>query len=171
MNRTLLDITEDLQALDDLLTEAGGDITGVEATVDAWLAELEQDLKGKVDNYAALITAMNARADVRKAEADRLYHRSKVDANNARFLRERLKFALQQRGISKLETDRYKVGVSNAGGVAPLVIPDPTALPVEFIRVTEVREPDKDAIRKMLQSGQTVPGAQLGERGTCLTIR
>jgi hypothetical protein len=171
MNRTLLDITEDLQALDDLLTEAGGDITGVEATVDAWLAELERDLKGKVDNYAALITAMNARADVRKAQADRLYHRSKVDANNARFLRERLKFALQQRGISKLETDRYKVGVSNAGGVAPLVIPDPAALPADFIRVTEVREPDKDAIRKTLQSGQEVPGAQLGERGTCLTIR
>lgn len=90
---------------------------------------------------------------------------------NARFLRDRLKFALQQRGISKLETDRYRVGVSNAGGVAPLVIPDPTALRPEFIRVTEVREPDKDAIRKTLQSGQEVPGAHLGERGTCLTIR
>lgn len=171
MNRTLLDITEDLQALDDLLTEAGGDITGVEATVDAWLAELEQDLKGKVDNYAALITAMNARAEVRKAEADRLYHRAKVDSNNAKFLRERLKCSLEQRGISKLETARYKVGVSKAGGATPLIIPDPTAVPADFIRVTEIREPDKDAIRKALESGQQVAGAALGIRGTYLAIR
>jgi len=171
MTRTLLDITEDLQALDDLLTEAGGDVTGVEATVDAWLAELEQDLKGKVDNYAALITAMNARAEVRKAEADRLYHRAKVDAGNAKFLRDRLKFALEQRGVSKLETARYKVGVSKVGGAIPIIIPDPAAVPADFVRVTEIRQPDKDAIRKALESGRDVPGAALGVRGTCLTIR
>ena len=171
MSRTLLDITEDLQALDDLLTETGGDVSGVEATVDAWLAELEQNLKGKVDNYAALITAMNARAEVRKAEADRLYHRAKVDVNNARFLRDRLKFALEQRGISKLETARYKVGVAKVGGSIPVIIPDVSALPSEFIRVTEVRDADKDAIRKALESGQQVPGAELGARGTCLSIR
>jgi len=171
MTRTLLDITEDLQALDDLLTEAGGDVTGVEATVDAWLAELEKDLKGKVDNYAALITAMNARAEVRKAEADRLYHRAKVDAGNAKFLRDRLKFALEQRGVSKLETARYKVGVSKVGGAIPIIIPDPAAVPADFVRVTEIRQPDKDAIRKALESGRDVPGAALGVRGTCLTIR
>jgi len=171
MTRTLLDITEDLQALDDLLTEAGGDVTGIEATVDAWLAELEQDLKGKVDNYAALITAMNARAEVRKAEADRLYHRAKVDAGNAKFLRDRLKFALEQRGVSKLETARYRVGVSKVGGAIPIIIPDLAAVPSDFIRVTEIRQPDKDAIRKALESGQQVPGAALGARGTCLTIR
>ncbi len=171
MNRTLLDITEDLQALDDLLTEAGGDVTGIETTVDAWLAELEQDLKGKVDNYAALITAMNARAEVRKAEADRLYHRSKVDINNARFLRDRLKCALEQRGISKLETARYKVGVSKVGGAAPVIIPDLNAVPADFIRVTELREPDKDAIRKALESGKEVSGATLGVRGTYLSVR
>ena len=171
MNRTLLEITEDLQALDDLLIEAGGDVTGVEATVDAWLAELERDLKGKVDNYAALITATIARAEVRKAEADRLYRRAKVDAGNARFLRERLKFALEQRGISKLETDRYRVGVSKVGGAAPVIIADPAALPADFVRVTEVRQADKDAIRKALQSGRDVPGAELAARGTCLTIR
>lgn len=171
MNRTLLDITDDLQALDDLLTEASGDVTGVEVTVDAWLAELEQDLKGKVDNYAALITAMNARSEIRKAEADRLYHRAKVDANNAKFLRERLKFAFEQRGISQLETARYKVGVSKVGGATPIVIPDPASIPSEFVRVTEIREPDKDAIRKTLESGKEVSGAMLGVRGTCLTIR
>ena len=171
MNRSLLDITEDLQALDDLLAEADGDMTGIEGTVDAWLAELEQDLKGKVDNYAALITAMDARSEVRKAEADRLYHRAKVDTNNARFLRERLKCALEDRGISKLETARYKVGVSKVGGAAPVTIVDQSALPAGFVRVTEVRQPDKDAIRKALESGAQVPGATLGARGTCLTIR
>lgn len=171
MSRTLLDITEDLQALDDLLTEAGGDITGIEGTVDAWLAELEQDLKGKVDNYAALITAMNARAEIRKAEADRLYHRAKVDVSNAKFLRERLKVALEDRGISKLETARYKVGVSKAGGAAPVVIADESAIPIDFIRITEIREPDKDAIRKALESGRQVAGAALGVRGTYLAIR
>lgn len=171
MNRTLLDITEDLQALDDLLSEAGGDISGIEGTVDAWLAELEQDLKGKVDNYAALITAMNARAEVRKAEADRLYHRAKIDINNAKFLRERLKAALEERGISKLETARYKVGVAKAGGSIPVVIADEKALPDEFIRITEVRDVDKDAVRKALESGRQVAGAQLGVRGTYLAIR
>jgi hypothetical protein len=171
MSRTLLDITDDLQALDDLLAEAGGDISGVEGTVDAWLAELEADLVGKVDNYAALITAMVARAEVRKAEADRLQRRAKSDVEHARFLKERLKLALQDRGISKLETPRYRIGVSKVGGSAPVIIPDPARVDPQFVRVTELRSPDKDAIRKALEAGKAVAGAELGTRGTCLTIR
>ena len=171
MSRTIFDITADLQALDDLLTDAGGDITGVEATVDAWLAELSQDLNTKVDNYCALISMMNARSEVRKAESDRLYQRAKIDANNAKYLRERLKAALEFRGIPKLETARYKVGISRIGGAPPVLVSDLTVVPPEFIRVTEVREPDKEKMRDALAKGQEIPGVQLGARGTCLTIR
>jgi len=171
MNRSLLNITDDLLALDDLLSEAGGDITGVEATVDAWLAELKADLKGKVDNYAALICSMELRAGVRKDEADRLAQRAKIDANNAKFLRERLKLTLERLGVTKLETFRYRIGVTKAGGVAPLLIPDPSAIPEEYIHVREVREVDKEAIRTDLEAGRQVAGVALGTRGTYLAIR
>jgi len=40
MSRTLFEITNDLQALDDLLTEIGGEVTeeDAEAAIDKWLS-------------------------------------------------------------------------------------------------------------------------------------
>lgn len=182
MTRTLLDITRDMEALDSLVAEVDQalmttegevtpDVQQVLDTVDAWFAELDADLENKVDNYAAFITTLRKRAEVRKGEADRLARRAKIDEGNAHFLADRLRDELDARGLGKLETDRYRVSVVNNGGKLPLMIDDELALPEACWREVPARkEIDRDAIREALDAGHNVPGAHYGERGRRLSI-
>jgi hypothetical protein len=170
-SRTLLDISDDLQSLDDLLEEVGGDISDpmVERAVDAWFEELDRDMSSKVDNYAALITELEQRAATRKAEADRLAKRAKSDAGSASFLKNRLKAVMEMRGIKKLDTSRFVVSVAGNGGKQPLIVED-DKVPDTF-KFTPPAMIDKDRIREFLDRGETLPFARLGERGTRLSIR
>lgn len=167
----LLDITDDMQALDDLLAEVGGDVTDprVAEIVDAWFDELDHSLSAKVDNYAALITSMRARADIRRAEAERLARRAQVDESAADWLASRLLAALDARGMKKLETDRYAVSVVGNGGKAPLLVDGD--VPSEWTRTVTKVEPDRERIRLAIEAGQALPFARLGERGKRLSIR
>ncbi|MDH4139044.1 MAG: siphovirus Gp157 family protein [Coriobacteriia bacterium] len=167
----LLQITDDMQALDDLLAEVGGDVTDpkVSEIVDAWFAEIDANLTGKVDNYAALITSIRARADIRRAEAERLARRAQVDEASADWLAARLLAALDARGMKKLETDRYAVSVVGNGGKAPLLLDG--EVPADWTKTVTRTEPDKERIRLAIEAGQALPFARLGERGKRLAIR
>jgi hypothetical protein len=174
VTRSLLDVTRDMEALDALLSEVEGDVTDpkVQEAVSAWFAELDADLKGKVDDYAALITMLDARAEVRAREAERLSRRAKIDAASAQFLKDRLRGELEARGIQKVETDRYRVSVAANGGKLPLVIDDELSLAAPYWReVPAYKEIDRDAVRQALERGEAVAGAHMGERGRRLSIR
>ena len=174
MTRTLLDVTRDMEALDALLAEVEGDVTDpkVLEAVSAWFDELDADLKGKVDNYAALITTLDARAEVRAKEAERLARRAKTDAASAQFLKDRLRTELEARGMQKVETDRYRVSVVANGGKLPLVLGDELEIPDAYWREVPARkEIDRDAIRQALDAGRPVAGARYGDRGRRLSIR
>ena len=170
---TLFEISDDLRALDQLLYESGGDITDpeVEQAISEWMESLDEDLTTKVDNYAALITEIEARAEARKKEADRLRDRAKVDANAAKSLKERLQFVFEQRGLGKLECPRYVVGLRKHGGKLPVEVDDVPAeeLAPQYQRVRV--DVDKNAIREALEKGEQLSFARLGERGQSLSIR
>jgi hypothetical protein len=167
----LLDITDDMKALEDLLAEVGGDVTDpkVGETVDAWFAELDANLTGKIDNYAALISTLRARADIRRAEAERLARRAQVDESAADWLASRLLAALDTRGMRKVETDRYAVSVVGNGGKQPLLVDGD--VPAEFLKTVTKVEPDRERIRLAIEAGQALPFARLGDRGKRLSIR
>jgi hypothetical protein len=167
----LFQITDDLAALDDLLAECGGDISdpGVAAAVETWMAELDQNLKGKVDNYVALITEMRHRAETRSAEAERLANRARIDNDAADWLAVRLRQALDDRGLKKIETERYAVSVVGNGGKAPLLLTGD--VPSDWQKTRTTVEPDRERIRASLEAGEALPFATLGERGKRLAIK
>ena len=172
--RPLLDITDDLRALDDLLDECEGDISDprVAEAVNKWFSELDQEFERKLDNYAAFITELIDRADFRKFEADRLAKRAKIDNNLADSLKARLKYVLEQRNTLKIDTPRYKLSVVKNGGKTPVEIYEPASVPKELCRhIPERWEPDADMIREVLEDCADVPGAALGVRGTHLRIK
>jgi hypothetical protein len=161
-----------MQAFDDLLDGADFDNPAVQAALAKWADELKDDLEDKVDNYAAYIQTLLARADARKKEADRLSKRAKVDANSADRLKDHLKQVLEFRKIKTVETLRFKVTVSGAGGKVPVecnVLPKD--LPPEFrIEIPVDYKVNSDAIRAHLEAGKSLPGCRLLERGTYLRI-
>ena len=169
---TIFDITADMQALDDLLTEVGGDVTDPEAAsaIDKWFTELDDQIETKVENYCRLIAELESRSAARKGEADRMYARSKVDANAAKGLRTRMVVALAGSGIRKLETETYRISVANHGGKLPMEIDD-DGVPTDYLTRQEVVSVDKDAIRAALENGMNLPFARFLERGQRLSIR
>ena len=169
--RTLLDISDDMLALADLLEEVGGEITEekAEEAISLWFRELGKERDKKLDGYAALITELERREDVRKLEAKRLTARAKVDGNAAQRLRGRLYEFFKAQGISQLVTDRFNLGIVNNGGVCPLEYLLPAEkVPSEFQKVTIGY--DNDAIRKALDAGEDLGFARYGERGDRLSI-
>jgi hypothetical protein len=173
MKQSLLDITEDMAAIDELLAESGGEITPeTEGTLDAWFAELDTNFTGKVDNYCALITEIECRAAVRKAEADRLYDRAKIDENAAKALRERLRFVWELRAMGKVQTSRYTVSLAKNGGKAALdVRVGAEDLPAWAVKTETVVTVDKDAIRSRLDAGEQLDFASLMQRGNRIAIK
>ena len=169
---TLYDITSDMRAIDQLLDECGGDVSDerVLQAIENWIAELDTNLRDKVDGYAAYVSELLAKAAARRAESKRLATLAKYNENAAERLKERLMWALQERDIKKVETPRYVVSWQNAGGKVGLDVQIPAEqLPMKYQKIEY--SPANDSIRNDLEQGIEIEGCTLTERGTVLRIR
>ena len=172
MSATLYEISADLSALEQLLTELGGEFPDefAEAAIDSWLEETTRATKEKVDSYCGLIRELEARRDARKAEAKRLADRASVDSNAIDRLKARLLWFFEAHDIKTLETRRFRVTAAQNGGLAPLHITAPLEeIPDEFVEI--IRKPMTPMIREMLEGGEKLPFAELGERGKSIRIK
>ncbi|MDX2271075.1 MAG: siphovirus Gp157 family protein [Cyanobacteriota bacterium] len=143
------------------------------------LAELESLLESnaterdkKLEAYASVISLLETRAAWRKAEAKRLSDRAQIDESQAQWLKENLKGYFSRHQIKIVETNRYRITLAANGGKAPLIIDvDPIDLPEEYTITELIHKPDREGIRTALESGQTLPFARLGERGSTIRIK
>ena len=172
MNRTLFEISQDLLDLYDRLEALGGDVSSpeVEQEIDAWFERLGYERDVKLDNYAALISELEARAEARKEEALRLRARARRDAEHAAYLKQRLVEFFQQHGLKTVETPRYRLTMQRSGGKPPVILKtdDPEQLPASFQRVKV--SADLAAIREALEQGADLDFAELGERSYYVRI-
>ena len=169
--RSLFNISEDLEHLNELLDEVGNDVEQQEL-INNWLDSVGEERDRKLDGYAALISEMQARADVRKAEAKRMQELAATDENRARLLKARLKTFFETHDIKTIETPRYKLTLAKNGGRAPLILDENlavTSLPEHFQKVSI--DADTTAIREALEKGELLDFARLGERGTSMRIK
>lgn len=169
---TLLEIEDDVKALDALLNDCQGDVSDpkVQAAVDQWFAENEASLQAKVDGYAALIQEKKLLAEMRKQEAKRMADKANRDAAAAEFLAGRLKGVMERLGLSKIESKRFTVSVQGNGGKQPLDVHVGVDQLPEWAVRTKI-EPNNEAIRERLEAGETLEFANLQPRGTRLAIR
>lgn len=172
MSATLYEISGDLAALESLLTEVGGELPDdvAEAAIDSWLEETGTATKDKVDNYCGLIRELEARRDARKAEAQRLDQLANRDWNAVLRLKARLLWFFERHEMRTLETPRFRVTAAQNGGIAPLHITAPIEdIPDEFIEF--IRKPMNPMIRELLEAGEKLSFAELGERGKSIRIK
>ena len=154
----LYEATDAARALESMLQETEGDITGAEAAFDA-LAAKADSLPEAVDDVLALVTEIEHRAAARKAEADRLKARAKRDESVADWMRGQVLRLIQERGMKVMETPRFRATVATPGGKPALEIVD--EVPERFTREVVTKEIDKDAIRAALDGGTVLPFARL----------
>lgn len=172
--RTLYEIKTDLDALAALLAEVGGDVTEAEAeaAIDAWLRETDDAMRVKLDNYAALIREIDARGNTRMEEAARLTALARIDHASTDRMKARVLAFLEEQGIEKVETARFRLTVCGNGGRTPLkLLVNPEDLPTAWREAVVTYRPLSDAIRAELEAGVALPFARLEERGKHLRIK
>lgn len=131
-----------------------------------------REVLAEFTGYAALISEMQARAEVRKAEARRLMDLAASDDNRAKLLKERLKSFFQLHDIKTVDTARYRLSLAKNGGKAPLILDDSipvTQLPEQFQRISI--DADTAKIREALEAGESLPFAHLAERGESIRMK
>lgn len=172
MPRTLFEIGAELQALNDLLDDIGGDVSdpAVEDRVTQWFEELSRDEAVKLDHYCGLIKMLDGEVAVLKSEADEYAKRAKSRENRIANLKARMKLHLEATGRTRAVTATGRTVCVQKNGGKPPVECDPVPLddlPPAFVRVT--RAIDADAVRAAL--GQVLASARFGGFGTHLRIR
>lgn len=133
--------------------------------IDALNADLElnsEEFKAKADAYTAVIEAKMAEADRLKAKAKRFAEQAKQEEVVADRLKARISAAMTQFGMGKVVLENATLNTRKSYAVEISVKPE--ELPALFQRTKLVYEADKDAIKKEIQMGGTVPGAALVER-------
>ena len=173
---TLFAIGADELALMDLLVEAGGDISdpATEAAVDAWAAELATRRGEKLDSVDALLKQLAMHHMACQEEAQAWTWRAARHAKAAESVRGVVSRYLAAAGLTKVESAkgvRFALVANGGKRAVRLDATPPEDLPARFARTVTTTTPDKDAIRKALEAGESLDFAVLEERGTRLSIK
>jgi hypothetical protein len=131
------------------------------------LVENETDALERIRRILRAARYAEADAEKLKAMMADMAERKKRFEAKADTLRAIAKTAMEGLGLPKLHAPDFTASLS--GGRPPLIIADEEAIPSQLCRIK--REPDKTAIRKALEAGEVIPGAELGLSSSTLTVR
>jgi hypothetical protein len=153
MSKRLFDLSTDILTLEEQLDNDELTDEQRQLLVDAWL-EIQGDVVAKIDNYAAFIQSLEAYAEMRKLEAERMKRLAQADENKAKGHKERLKFYFRRHELERFKTPRFTLALQANGGKRALTVPpsweqDPTLAPEPFRKV--VVELDTDQIRHVVE--------------------
>jgi hypothetical protein len=156
---TLFDLEDTAYQLLALLeaTDDPAELADVEAVaeVKAQLALVDQLMLQKQESYVSVIRSLEAMADARKAEADRLRDRAKTAERHADWLRARLLTHMQTTGRERIETSRFTLTVrQNPPSVTVL---DAAAVPHEYERTRITIDVDKRQILEDFKRDGVIP--------------
>lgn len=166
MNPTLYELTGNYKTLLDLAGSMDADeLETFNDTLEAVLGEIEV----KADGYAVVLAEIEGRINTVNREIGRLEAIESALSNTRRRMIDRLKTAMEDIGKKEIKTDLHRFKIVGNGGKQPLDINE-GCVPEEYLK-TEVKQvPDKDKIRKALESGECLTFAHLEDRGTHLKI-
>lgn len=133
------------------------------------LSGIEGMLEDKIENCLAVIKNELAYAESLKAESKKLAERAKSSELRAERIKEYVAASLETAGKKSLKAGVHQVTVRAPS--KSVEITDSGALPSEFVEYETNIKPDKLAIKKQLEAGIEVPGAQIKTGKPSLLIK
>lgn len=124
--------------------------------------EIADWLIGSILADEAMAAALKVQEAAMKARRDRIEARAKAKRRAGIEL-------LNAAGLKKLE--RPRATLSRTAGRTSVQITDEASVPAQLCTVKTVTTPDKAAIKRQLEAGETVPGAELVRGDDALTMR
>ena len=119
---------------------------------------LKEEIKKKSSSIIQYIQNIQALNKSAKEEVDRLQKLIKTRSNKIERLKSYLVTTLQVLETKKIETDLGSYGLRRSSAVD---VYDMTALPEEFIKVTEERKADKEKIKEYIKANGELKGARI----------
>lgn len=153
---SLYELTTEMQALSQLLEEVGGDVSdGTQGEVLVkWMDEYGLAMKGKVDNYGALVKNIEAHTDSIDLEIKRLKERKEVFNNRIERLKNLAEYAMRSLKVNKIEGDKFTISLQKAGGKQALKVLDEKGIPDKYLDIIpEQYVVNQDRVREGLESG------------------
>ena len=138
------------------------------------LEGIQGEFNEKADNIACFIKALKADADGIKAEAAALKERENAKRAKADRLRAYLLEQMQAIGTRKIESSRNVISLAKT---APKMVVDDNftswaeANGRDDLLTYKQPEPNKSAIKDVIQAGEEIPFAHIEEGGQSLRIR
>ena len=167
-NNTLISIKNEYMELLNILSIIDPDDEEARIINDT-LEAVEGEISVKADSYVFVINDLEHMAAAKKELGQMLINSSKQLENNAKRLKDRIKYCMEQMGIKELKGNLYSYKIQGNGGVKPLKFREGVEVPQNYKKV--VLENDNAKIRKSLEAGAELPFAYLEERGTQLRIK
>lgn len=156
--------------LDAILEQTGGEVTPeVDALCDRLLC-LDDQTADKFDRYGHVIADMTLKASGYKERAKALSAAAAVLENSAERMKQCLKEFMERHDMKRFDGEWYRFMVQANGGKVPLIIDDVDPESVLGMYQKRTVDFDRQYIRELLEAGQQVSFARLGERGTNLRI-
>uniref|UniRef100_A0A6M3J1U2 Uncharacterized protein n=1 Tax=viral metagenome TaxID=1070528 RepID=A0A6M3J1U2_9ZZZZ len=152
----LYEITEGHKQLQRLMDEFDDDSR--EAAFYA-LNAYEAEFKTKATNVAAVIANAQVMHDNIKNLEERLCARRRRIAKKIEWLKEYLMENMKAMDIRKIESLQFDI-ILRKKPMSVFVMPG-TELPPELLRVKTTTEPDKKALKELLESGAELPGVYM----------
>lgn len=150
---TLFDIDKAIYDFEFEIDEETGELLNADE-LDALKMAREQ----KVENIALYYKNLVAEAEMVKAEKNNMADRQKRLENKAESLKNYLAYALQG---EKFSTPKVAVSYRKSKSVE---IDDGAELPKAYVKVEEVRKPDKKMLKEALEGGEKIDGVRLVEK-------
>jgi restriction endonuclease S subunit len=165
--RSLFEISKDYLAALDAATDPDSDINPemFKDTLDG----IQEEGSVKSINIAKIIVQIDAEADAIQAAENNMRRRRQALEKKAVWLRDYLLENMQKADLKEAKSPEIAVKLVKNGGKLPLKY-EPEFVPDTFKRIRMTEEVDTDAIRKILEAGEVLSWASLGERGYHLKI-
>ena len=161
---TLLKLSDEFKTLQTVLE----DETDKDLVADT-LEALQGNFEYKLEGCACVYDRLKALQESAQKKANIWDNYAKALENNVIRLNNYMKLCMENAGLKEVTTDMHRIKIVKNGGKLPLSI-DEGCVPEEYIKKVVVESPDKEKIRAALESGEVLPFASLGERGTHLKI-
>lgn len=162
----LYELTEQHKELEKLAETSDEDMA--QALADTFEA-IEGEFEEKAISLVTVANNLSADTDALDTEIKRLQARKKTIQNRQESMREYLRANMESCGISNIKCPLFSITLGKPRQI--VLITDEDKIPTDYLNIKTSISPIKADILKALKSGETIPGAELGESKASLTIR
>ena len=126
--------------------------------LEAELAINQSEMQQKGIAYGTIIKEFEYNIEMVESEIKRLTDIKKRNEKAAERLKSALKGAMELYDVTEIKCPTLKINFRKSESV---LITDQSCIPGRFMRIKEVKEPDKAAIKEAIKQGEPVLGAEL----------